>query len=54
MLAMSTAMVGEEEVVVEAMDLDKKTAVVAMDEDRLGMPIISMEWILLTFHTFYQ
>ena len=51
MLAMSTAMVAEEEAAVEAMDLDKEMVVMAVDEDHLGMPIISLGWILLTFCT---
>ena len=49
MSAMSTAVVAEEEVAVEAVDLDEEMAVVAVEEAHLGMPIISMEWILLTF-----
>ena len=50
-VAMSTAMVAEEEVAVKAMDLDKEMVVMAIDEDHLGMPIISLGWILLTFCT---
>ena len=51
MFAVSTAMVAEEEVAVEAMDLDKEMVVMAVDGDHLGMPIISLGWILLAFCT---